>query len=405
MSLESLLQETKQQYHDKQKQAARENEEARTFGQRVVVRLRTGVDGIEHVADLRQFLPEAGYLHVEALRRAYPDMERLVLAPNVSSYSSLGGHVLVFNPTQPLSQLAHVVNVKSPFGVTMAVGLRDAKYTSARDFRERYGSKLAECIGDLAKEGPSMETHWTPDSPEDAQRWQAFFPARRTHVGVYADEDNKMYLVMRSHAGENVLSGVRAVLAEADMTAGRFVEDSRIKWMQDLAYRNVARVLHTVAKTLGFDTPSTHDYKSYSGPERRLRYRAVVPDIVSRHDTQRMTKMWGEPRAVFFRDVIDGSQGRGDAVLVRGDVSTGYALADIDAPVTTDTPVIYPMTTDKIAPAERQSLTADQRDQVTSKISSMLPRSSSLTHRKYHSAPHASVHARRQLSPIAVVRS
>lgn len=398
MSLESAVEEAKARYRAEQEREAREREESKDFAKRVDLHLRDGNAVVEDFDSLRTTLSEDAVTFIEALRRAFPGMIKLIVGPAVSSRTTLGGHVLVLDAQQPITQMAHVVNVKSPFAVTIASRLRNVSYTSARAFREKHSQRIEDHLRTLPREGPEMETHYNCNSDEDAQRWPVFFPAKRAHVGIYNAEDGGLYLVVRSHAGAEVLPGVRKIVSEAGTTAQSFVEDSRVKWMQNVAFRNAARLMRSVAKFLGFDVPTTHDYRSYSGPRRLTRYVIARPDIILHHDTQRMSSVWGTPRAVFFRDVVDGAQGAGDKVLVRSDVTKGYVLVDAEPP--TDSLPIYPMTTDKIPEDERTELSVDERELVTEKISSLMPRHRLFSHYKYHEARGGS-----KLSPVVVVRS
>lgn len=400
MSLDTVLQETAQRFHADQEKAAKEELEVRQFCQRLIV-LRAPDAKFAHTRDLQTLLPEASITHMEALRRSYPDLDRLVLAPNLSSYSALGGHVLVLGPDQRIARMTHVVNVKSPFAVTMAVLVRNATYTSARDMRERYNARIVEYVRTLSRTGPALETHAPlPGSSEDAARWPVFFPAKRAHVGLYAAPSGQLYLITRNHAGAEVLSGASAVVDQASATAQSFVEDPRVKWMQGVAYRNAARLLHGLARFLGLVVPETQDHQSHSGERRQVRYCMVRPDVVHCHDTQRMTDKWGAPRALFFRDVIDGSQGAGEAALLQSDITKGYALTDAQAYAGDAYPALYPLTTDKIPTKDRPALTIDQRDHYSEKISFMMPRGELLTHHKYVDAAIGT-----PLSPVAVVRS
>lgn len=397
MSLESALRETEQRFYEAKEAERAEQERGQTFVKRIIFGRRFGLAKAEHVSDLRPLMPEGAYIHLEALRSSYPNMGALILSSNTSTFSSLGGHVLALRGDEKIVRVAHLVNGKSPFGITLGVLLPQAAYTSARDFRERYGGKLASYVRTLEHTGPTLAEHYARGG--DAQRWPAFFPTKRTHVGVYAADDGRMYLVMRSHAGTGVLDGVRAVAEESGMTAERFVTDTRIKWMEGVAYRNAARVLHGVARFLGFTTPTTHDYSTYTGPSRLDMYRAVEPTLVMRHDTQRMTDCWGAPRAVFFRDAIDGAQCKGDTVLIQSDITQGYSMADRHELIGASMLPVLPLTTDKIASAERSALTVDQRDEYADKIASVMPRASALAHYKYK---HPSG---RKLTPLDVVRS
>ncbi len=401
MSLETALKETKQRFQEEQEKAAKEDADAREFSKRVVVALRAPDATVEHMKDLQGLLPEAASVHMEALRRSYPNLDRLVLAPNVSTFSALGGHVLVLGAGQAISQLSHVVNVVSPFGLTMAVRVRDAGYTSARDMRDKYGAKAVEYVQSLPRTGPTIDAHMPrPGETEDSARWPVFFPTKRAHVGLYASPAGELYLIARSHAGAEVLPAARAVVETAGTTAQSFVEDSRVRWMEGVAYRNTARLLHGLARALGFAVPETQDYQAHSGSQRLIRYKLARPDIVHRHNTQRITDQWGEPRAAFFRDVVDGGQTVGGSVLVQSDITKGYSLSEAQAPVSNKLPYVTPVTTDKIPVAERIALTIDQRDHYVEKISSLMPRRHLLTHHKYRDSDIGV-----PLSPVVVVRA
>lgn len=400
MSLKAVLQETEQRYYEAQEKAARDEQEATEFAKRVDLRMRRPDVVVERFDTLHDVLPAGACTYLEALRHTYPDADRVILGPTTTSRTALGGHVLVLKRDQRVSRMPHVVCVKSPFGLTLAARLRNVKYTSSRAFREEHGARVKEFIATLPHEGPALDTHWWAGSEEDAERWPVFFPLKRTHVGFYNGKDNAVYMVVRSHAGAEVLPGVRKIVDESATTAESFVNDPRIKWMQNVAYRNAARLMNGIARFLGFEVPREHDNRSHSGPRRLARYVMARPDIVQYHGTQRMTTLWGEPRALFFHDIIDGGQGAGDKALVHSDIAKGYGMVDVEPPTSADSLPLIPMRTDKIPEEERMPLSIDTREQLAEKISTRMPRSQLLTHHKYRDASCGD-----KLEPIVVVRS
>lgn len=398
-SLERALQETVARYQEEKEVAVKQEKDARRFVSRVDITRRYPEATIRTAKELMMTLPRAAYVHLEALYRSFPALLGIVLSPDVSSHSALGGHALIVKPGQEITQLAHVVNVKSPFGVTVAVQVRNVGYTSMRDFRDKYSKRAIEFVQNLSKEGPTLAAHYAPGQTEDAQRWPMFFPSKRAHVGFYCTADNKLFIVMRSHAGSNILEGVRAVVSEQGMTAGSYVVDERIKWMQNIAYRNAVRVVYALARELDFDVPASYDYKAYSGELRLVKYRVVAPDICFAHDTQRLTTRFGGNHAVFFRDYIDGSQGRGDVVLVHTDITGGYVMVDTREYVHEPLP-LFAMTSGKIPVDDRRLYTADERDEHMNRVVSLSARTELLTARKFRQPT-----KKADLVPVLVIRA
>lgn len=398
-SLERALKDTVVRFNEEKAAVVKKEKEARRFVAKVDVTRRYPAAVISSVTDLLTMLPRAAYMHLEALYRAIPGMLGVMLSPDESSQSALGGHALVVKTTQPVDQLAHIVNVRSPFGVTVAVQVRNAVYTSMRDFRDRYAKRAVAFIQGLSSEGPTLADHYAAGQTEDAQRWPMFFPSKRAHVGFYCTADNKLYIVMRSHAGSNILEGIRTVVSEEGTTAGRFVADARIKWMQDIAYRNAVRVVYALARELNFEVPTSYDYKAYSGEMRLVKYRIVTPDICFAHDTQRITTRFGGEHAVFFRDYIDGSQGRGDVVLVHTDITGGYVMVDTREYTHEPLP-LFAMTSGKIPVSERRPYTADERDEHMSRVVSLSARTELLTARKFRQPA-----KKTDLVPVLVIRA
>lgn len=397
-SLEKTVKEAVDRFHEEQIIAAKKEQEARKLAVRVHVNRRYPETMIAHLRDLMMVLPERAYVHLQALFSSHPAFNRLELSRDIGSFTTLGGHMLFLSPTEKISQLAYVVNTKSPFACTVAVQVRDFDYKSAREFRDVYGNNLMKLVQTLPNTGPSLEEHWNPNTAEDAARWSAFMPTKRSHIGFYASKDNKVYLVMRSHSGSAILTGVQAVIDEPDMTAEKFVTDPRVKWMQGIARRNAARVMFHVAQKLQLNVPYTYDYETFTDNSRLTAYRAVIPDIVVVHDTQRMTKRYGE-HAVFFRDIIDGSQGIGP-ILVHSDITKGYIMLDPLSDADDTTLPVFSMTTGKIPRADRAAYTIDERDDHIARVRTLESRSELLTARKYNQPSGPA-----DLTPIVVVRS
>ena len=397
-SLEKTVQEAVERFHEEQHAAARKEQEGRKMAVRVHVDRRYPGSMISQLRDLMMVLPERAYVHLQALFSSHPTFSRLELSRDVASFSTLGGHVLFLSPTEKISQLAHVVNTKSPFACTVAVKLRDFSYKSAREFRDIYSSDLLRLIQSLPNAGPTLEEHWDRNSAQDAARWNAFMPTKRAHIGFYATPDNKVYLLMRSHSGSGVLSGVNAIVSEPDMTAEKFVNDPRVKWMQGISRRNALRVMFHVANKLGFKVPYTYDHQTFTDNSRLIAYREVIPDIVAIHDTQRMSRRYGE-HVVFFRDAIDGSQGT-CPILVHSDITKGYVMVDPLRDADDAAMPVFPMTTGKIPRDERTAYTIDERDEHATRIRTLESRSELLSARKYNQPSSVA-----DLTPIVVVRS
>lgn len=398
-SLERALKETVSRFNEEKAAIAEKEKDALRFITRVDVTRRYPAAIVSSAADLMTMLPRAAYTHLEALYRSFPAMLGVILSPDESSQSALGGHALVLKPSQPVSQLAHVVNVKSPFGLTIAVRVRNTSYTSARDFRDRYSLRATNFISGLSKDGPTLAAHFAPGQSEDAQRWPMFFPSKRAHIGFYSTADNKIFIVMRTHAGSNIIEGVRAVLAEEGMTAGRYVSDERVKWMQCIAYRNAVRVIYALASLLDFEVPTTYDHKAFSGEQRLVKYRVAIPDVSFSHDTQRLSSYFGSEHAVFFRDYIDGSQGKGDTVLVNTDVAGGYVM--VNTREYADDPLpLFAMTSGKIPRDSRRAYSPDERDEQMNRVVSLSARTELLTARKFRQ-PTRKV----DLAPVLVIRA
>jgi len=397
-SLEKTVQEAVERFREEQQTAAKKEQEARKLAIRVHVDRRYPGSVVAHLRDLMLMLPERAYMHLQALFSSHPTFGRLELSRDLASFTTLGGHVLFLSPSEKITQLAHVVNTKSPFACTVAVQLRDFGYTSAREFRDTYGGNLMKLVQSLPNVGPTLEEHWNPNGAEDAARWSAFMPTKRSHIGFYATQDNKVYLLMRTHSGSAILSGVQSVIGEPDMTAEKFVEDPRVKWMHGIALRNAVRVMFHIISKLQLNVPTTHDYQTFTDNSRLTAYRTVIPDIVVIHDTHRLSRRYGE-HAVFFRDAIDGSQGIGP-VLVHSDITKGYIMMNPLSDADDKTMPVFPMTTGKIPRADRTAYTIDERDEHIVRIRTLESRTELLSARKYNQPSGAA-----DLAPIVVVRS
>ncbi len=397
-ALEKALTDTLEQYKQSQEAAAAEEKQGRRLVARVDLARRYPDATIQTLEEMATALPRAAFTQLTALYRSLPGVLHVVLSPDESTQTALGGHALVLQPTQEISQLAHIVNVKSPFGLTFAVRVRNVQFTSTRNFHERYKKRIEDFVRNMSNEGPALATHWAAGSVEDSARWPIFFPTKRAHIGCYKTKEGMLYIIMRTHAGRNILDGVNAVVSEPGMTVKKFISDPRVKWMHSIAYRNAARVVAHLAKALDFSVPETYDYKAYTGPERAVKYRCAVPDISFSHDTHRLTSLFGKEHAVISRDYIDGTNTTGNYILVHADVTDGYVMLSRDS-YAGETMPLFAMTTGKIPAADRQLFTPDERDERLSRVVTQFPRTETLTALKFR-RPRST-----DLVPVVVVRA
>lgn len=378
-SLQERIRQTKESYHQEQEARKRDHHESRSFASRMHVGYRHPGMKVEHIGSMSSVMSDDNVLYLEALRTRYPKLEKLILSPD-ASHSGIGGHVMVFGPDEVL-QLAHAVNSKSPFGLTMAVRVNNMTYTTGKDLRARVSDKTYEYISGLANEGPTLRTHWSAGSVEDAARWPVFFPARRAHVGIYHTPSKEVYMIVRTHAGASAVADVKEVLKEPGMTAAKFVQEPRIRWIQQVAYRNAARMLHGLAEALGFKTDQQYDPDSHSGEEGWRKYMMVKPALAFYHNTQRFTHVMGQERPIFFRDVVDAASSVG-GVLIHSDVTAGYTRTPSPATYSGDFSII-PVSTGKIKKDERREMTSDEYEDATTRVVSRRPRANLFRSFKY----------------------
>jgi len=378
-TLKDRLRKTEESYHQEQKERERNHHDSRSFAARMHIGYRHSGASVDHVGAMIAHTSEENVLHFEALRARYPKLEKLVLSPD-AAHTSIGGHVLVFSPEETL-QLAHAVNSKSPFGLTMAIRVKNMTYTTGKELRARVADKTYEYISTLDTEGPRLSTHWRAGSAEDAARWPVFFPAKRAHVGIYHTPSKEVYMIIRTHAGANAVADVKEVLKEPDMTASKFVEEPRIKWLHHMAYRNAARVLHGLANALGFKTDQQYDPDSHSGDAGWRKYIMSKPAIAFYHNTQRVTHTMGQARPIFFRDVVDATSCEGGEALVHSDITMGYTR--VPSSTFRGEFSMIPMTTGKVKKEERREMTSDDYEDATDRVVSIRPRANLFRRYKY----------------------
>jgi hypothetical protein len=261
-------------------------------------------------------LPEHEQQELTVLHRRYSsDIDSLILSPNADA-STLGGHLLIMNPEARI-QLHDAVGSESPFGCTILVPITSDNPISNS---EEFSRQFAAIIESLPTDGPTYAEHYSSasGSPYDSQSWRTFFPSHNASIGIYHRDDH-YFLIGTAHAGHRILPEIEAMLAESGMTASRFVQDHRVRWMADMAKRNLQRALYFVASKFGW-TCSYHEDLNAFVPMHHARPRCAVPHIITRFNVPRLSDC--KQHALFYRDCADAKDT--PVMLVQSDPEVGY---------------------------------------------------------------------------------
>jgi hypothetical protein len=246
----------------------------------------------EGFGDLYDALGEHETNHLTLLRKQYgPSIDSIMMSPEKGT-KDLGSHVLILKPDSQIRNIDVVISPKAPFSHTIVVPIEENEESarlssmSHKEIRKTYGPAIAEILAELPSDSLSVGTVFdstASHSYRDVDRWPTYFPKRKSQLGIYA-HGGRFYFVATSHAGETGARDLATILESPQMSISQFVNDRRVLWIKQMAYRNCVRLVYEVAQRLKFSVPYGQDlaasYHDFIPPPRN-----AIPVLFSAHNT------------------------------------------------------------------------------------------------------------------------
>lgn len=331
ISKEEFLKRAAAEYERIQKEAADKEKKFKDFAQSVVVTMRHP-EASKHVIDgsYREALglvSPTEQVHLEKMYSRYNSDQsvKLILSPNKGSPtgSAMGGFLLITSDKTIIQHAGDIVSKTAPF---MNVALMELKAPTELlkmtdvQLRDHFRPKLTAFLTQLSDSPPSPSIHGPEEGQvKDKAPWSTFFPRVNASVGVFKSKENKLVLIVRSHAGERNFKELKPLIA------GRQAKDvlllPQLLWVREMSKRNTLRLLRAAAKVIGLK-PEVDGFDHCARiPKHHKRVKMAIPKLHCLTNNFRRNA-YEEP--IFFVDCLDNHASLNMIPLVGGDYTEGY---------------------------------------------------------------------------------
>ena len=310
------LMRASQMFDEQQKQQAQEREALDNFAAKINVGARypTVVDAGYGKKFDGMTLEEQNRLKILYANQKN-SVESIVLGPN-GNPKGLGGHLLTLDPSAIVT-VADVIDLSAPFSHILLVKTGE-KAKSLIKARNKYADLLIEAMSTIHADSPTLDIFG-----RDKTKWSKYFPRKEASIGLYAHKGH-VFIIMKSHAGENTTQEIANLLEKTRMTAHEFCVHPEVKWLQEMSVRNTRRVVAYVARKLGLQVETIKDHQSVKKPHRD--YPLMARDYSLMFTNSYRLSPDGKS-SLFFHQTTDGSRNRNlDGVLIHGDPIHGFAF-------------------------------------------------------------------------------